>query len=814
MTTPRHAPVLLALAAALASGCSASPGSIAAGGKGGKGGTMGGGGAAGLGGATSGADAAARDGGSPPGDGSQREAVQSNLSADAPTYKRDACAGCTGGSVGGQSGAAGSAGGSGNSGGGGASSGMGGTTNKGGGMGSGGATGAGGAMGTGGTGKQPDGGLTYDAPTASDASSADLSTSSDAGVAQWDAGPDASRLPDALVADLKPADSLPPDTEPRCVAQIESLVPATDSFRDFSLVAGPNVRVVLRARVVSGGPAAGASWTWQANRDGAPVPAAPGAHDPASAAFFLTDGGNYSFTASDKTGACSVTVQNNVAPADLCLECGHNLNLRFAPSPSTNIPVQSGYFKLAGNSPFEQETLVLSSGVPVRVAPSVGSALVASYVRINASGGDLVVDGLSDPTAGGFSTHLLAASYSGGVLKYDVLVVPIDGSNSGTTGTAAPQLFQNLTPANINTASFRLSGGVSVTGSTLNSSHQGVADVRVMLSNQNPAAVPQPSKLVFSSVGRSDAQGKFSLHAQPGTYWVSISPPVGGGLPDAVAPTAVSLTVDTTIDFTWDAVSVASLTLNVLDAAEKPSAGTRVRLTSAQANKVGTLAPASFGAQSANGDVQIEGTTSATGSVTFDNLPDGATYDALLVPSALGLHSATTSISLTLPAGGGTQTVYLSAQGRISGQLMSGAGSTPVDWTHVGVIAYDRSNDTPEVPLAVAANPDGTFSMGVSPGRIYVLQVVPDASTGLARTFVGPGPMQATEFTFTQRVQAAMPWSSTVMDDLQNGLPGTAMQVFCIVNWPYCVDPTIPLAETTSGDGGDFQLALPDPATR
>jgi hypothetical protein len=104
--------------------------------------------------------------------------------------------------------------------------------------------------------------------------------------------------------------------------------------------------------------------------------------------------------------------------------------------------------------------------------------------------------------------------------------------------------------------------------------------------------------------------------------------------------------------------------------------------------------------------------------------------------------------------------------------------------------------------------------MGVSPGRIYVLLAVPDASTPLARTFVGPGPMQATEFTFTQNVQAAMPWSSTVMDGFQNGLEQTAMQVFCIADWPYCVDPTIPLAETTSGDGGAFQFALPDPATR
>ncbi len=735
-----------------------------------------------------------------------------NLSADAPSYKWDACVGCTAdGSVGGLGGAAGGTGTGGLSGSGGrtsgagGSAGVGGATGKGGGspgsggvMGSGGITGSGGSSGDGGS--KADAGPTSDAPP----------VSPDAGTSR-DAGADTSYSPDVLAAD-----SLPTDTATRCVAQIESVVPATDSFEDFSLVAGPNLRVVLRAKVLSGGPTT-ASWSWQANRDGTPVPSAPGTQDPAAAAFILSDGGNYFFTATDQTGACSVTVQNAVAPATTCPDCGRNWNLRFAPSPSTNIPVQSGYFRLIGGAPFTQDTLVLSSGVSVQVSPSVGTALVASYIRISNSGGDLVADGLSDPKTGGFGTQLLDVNYSGALLKYDVLVVPVDGSNGGTVGATAPQLFQNLFPANINGPAFSLSGGVVVTGSTLDSNGQAVADVRMMLTNQDPAAAPQPSKLVFSSVGRSDAQGKFSLQAQPGNYWISISPPVESGLPEAVTPAAVPVPLagNATIDFKWDPVSSASFVLNVYDAVGNPSVGTRVRLTSAQANKVGTLTASSApsGSQSANGNVQIEATTSATGSVTFASLPDGATYNVLLVPPALGLSSATTSLSLALPRGGATQSLFLAAQGRVSGQLTSGA-SGPVDWTHVDVIAYDRSNDTPEVPVAVAANPDGTFSVGVSPGRSYVLLVVPDASMGLARTFVGPGPMQATEFAFTQKVPAAMAWSSTVMDGLQNGLAGTAMQVFCIAGWPYCVDPTIALVETTSGDDGTFQLALPDPATR
>ena len=104
--------------------------------------------------------------------------------------------------------------------------------------------------------------------------------------------------------------------------------------------------------------------------------------------------------------------------------------------------------------------------------------------------------------------------------------------------------------------------------------------------------------------------------------------------------------------------------------------------------------------------------------------------------------------------------------------------------------------------------------MGVSPGRPYAVLAEPDVSTGLARTFVGPGLLRSSEFTITQKVQATMAWTAVVMDESQNGLSETALQVFCHTSWPNCIDSTIPLAETTSQDGGAFQLALPDPATR
>ena len=762
-------------------------------------------------------------------DAGSAEVVQANLSSDAAVFDWDAhiCSGCattgggsggsSGGAKGGTSGAAGST-----TGAVGGSVGVGGYTGagfSGGARGTGGVSSTGGVPGKGGSSGSGGASISIDASVPVDARQIEVGGSMDTAVLR-DAGADTYLVPDATVSG--PGDSLGPDTSPHCVAQIEAVVPTTASLE--RLVAGANVRVVLRAEVISGGPTAGASWTWKATRDGTSIAlSAVGQNDPSAVAFPIANEGNYTFTALDKTGACSATAQASAVSANACGPCDKSVILRAAPPAISDIPVQSGAIALNGSSPFNQTNVVLARGVAVEVSPSTGSTLVASYVRINSIVGDLITDGMADPKTGGFSAQLLDVDpNSRALLKYDVLVVPLDSSNGDAVAATAPQLFQNLTPANINSSSFGLGGGVTVTGTTKRASTQPLADqpvgdVRVMLTNQDPSGPPQPSQLIFSSVGRSaTTDGSFLLHAQPGKYWISISPPDGSGLAEALAPSAVTLNGDTTLDFKWDVPSMSTLVLNVVDAAGVASIGTRVRLTSAQSRAVGTLTVGSAGASSsqiANGNVQVEGTTDRTGQVTFANLPDGASYNVLLVPAILGQSAATTTQSLTVPVGGATQNVRLLGQGSINGRLVAGLSGT-VDWTRVGVIAYDRSNDTPEAPSAVAANPDGTFSMGLSPGRPYVVLAVPDVSTGLARTFVGPGPLQTSEFTITQNVQAAMAWTATVMDETQNGLSGTALQVFCGVTWPNCIDPTIPLAETTSQDSGAFQLALPDPATR
>jgi hypothetical protein len=601
-----------------------------------------------------------------------------------------------------------------------------------------------------------------------------------------------------------------------CVMQIRALVPATSALEAFPLVAGDNVRVVLRAEILSGGPAAPV-WDWQASRNGIPVSAAAfGQEDPGAVVFPVTGEGYYVFKATARASLCSAVVSANAAPVDLCQDCDRAVILRAAPPPDSQIPVQSGSQGLVGSPPFSQSNVVLARGVSVLVSPSVAGSKVDAYVRISKPDGELVTDGLAVRSVG-FGTQLLRMDYD--TLKmasYDLLMVPIDGPNQDVVAATAPQLFQAMTPEQINAASFALSGGVTVTGKTLAANGQAVADARVVLANRDPSKPSQPADLLFSSVGRADAQGNYALHAQPpGPYWVSVSPPNGSGLPEALAPYSISLPGDSVISFQWAAQPKAGLTLSVRDSTGTvPLPGARVRLSSAQATTVGTLTVAGVGTQDAVGNVRIEATTSSSGMVTFANLPAGVSYTLLIAPAALGPTAATTVLSVSVPVEGATLEVRAAEQRWIRGQLLSGATGAAPDWSKVRVVAYDRSTDTPEPPQTVNARSDGSYAIGVSSGRAYVVLVVPEVGSGLARTFMGPGALESSEFFLPQRVPAAMPWSALVMDEYQRPLAGTALQIFCEASWPRCVDPTVPLAETTSEAGGAFDLELPDPATR
>ena len=715
--------------------------------------------------------AAGVDGGGPP-----------NVFADAPVFNWDvsACPGCAG-TAGAGSGGSGGAGGSGGSG-------SGGTTAN--------------------DGSPGSGGRTTDASSPS----IDTLTAVDAGVK-----PDADGLhdsADAIEPDVSTPDGRPIDTAPACVARIVTVLPAVLPDTQ-NLVAAPNIKIVLRAEIVSGAPTTDATWTWQAKWNGAPLAVAERApQDPAAAAFLIINEGDYFFTAS--AGHCMATFARSARGPGGCSACDYGTDVQIVSPPSYALSTQSGYFSYA-------QPIRLAESRLVKFFTSVGNSLVPSYVRINNPDGSLVTDGYVDPSVG-FSRPLLVLSSNGDFASYQVLVVPMDGSGDGTVGATAPQLFTNLMEADLEQdANLRLFGGVEVHGTTLGASGQGLSDTRVMLSNQDPAAPATPANLIFSSVGHSDAQGSYTLHAQPGRYWVSFSPTKASGLSEAIDPSPISLTVDANLGFQWSSPSTAPLTLQVLDAAGNPAGDTRVFVNSTQSTPIGTLtiqvANAPALTHPANGNVQMEATAdSQTGLVAFPALPSNAVYHVLLVPATLGPFAATTEITLTLPTEGLTQPVLLAAESSILGQLLADpVGSSAPEWSKVQVVAFDKSQVAPEPPRAVVANSDGSFVLGVTSGRPYAVMVWPDPTSALARTFVGPGLLQASVFKTTQKVQASMDWAATVSSRTNNqavAIEGAALQATCHPGYWRCIDPTIPLAETASGDGGAFVLKVPNPATR
>jgi hypothetical protein len=246
--------------------------------------------------------------------------------------------------------------------------------------------------------------------------------------------------------------------------------------------------------------------------------------------------------------------------------------------------------------------------------------------------------------------------------------------------------------------------------------------------------------------------------------------------------------------------------------------GAKVTLFTAQARKVGTISlqpPDAPGfTVDAYGSVRSEGATSSTGSVTFDRLPSNTSYQAVIRPDPVGPFATTTTTTVDVLSTATTKAVVARAAAQIRGVLIPAATTLALDLSRVTIAAYDKSADATDAPQVANADASGNFSLSVAPDRPYVLLAIPPLDSPYARTFVGLGPLTATEFSLSQTLPLSMDWRAQVLDEAQDGVSNTALQVFCGATWPTCVDPTIPLAETTSEADGTFRLPLPDPTSR
>jgi hypothetical protein len=692
-----------------------------------------------------------------------------------------------------------------------------------------GGSGAGGAGGTGGAGGvpgRPDGGTADAPPTGPGGAGGGAGGRGGAGGGPLDAGggvrdgalaSDASAMPpfpDAASDSIPgPFPDGPPDGGPPATPDAAQPRPCAVELRAISassltrLVAGPTSMAVVRAELLNVPDPGNLRWTWMVTHlgTGSPLGVTADPGDPAVVSFRVERAGQYQISASTTAGGMQCGSGPVAAAAEDPRALRRLLLVRAIPPTSARLPVQHKVLEVAGGTPVVLE-MRLEQGSDVTIDPRDQGTRdsIVSYVRVADLATPLVLEGYADQRAG-FGAFLAPA-------EYQVVVIPTGADGAGVTAARhAPFILERATPQSIRAFPFQLTPGVPVRGRMTDARGGVVVDARVLLRGAGLA----------STVGRSGNDGSYQVLARTGSYGLTIAAPHGSGLPEVQMPGGGSVgpsiaiaegAAAPAIDFEWDRLPDAELAVQVEDVQGRALPQARVRVQ-AQLPRVGVLtvtppggAPAPLAAP---GEMRLDGETGGDGMARFGRVPLGS-YQVLIAPSASAAGAVTTTTVAVAGGGAVTRTVRLARMARITGTL-SGAG--PLGG--VRLVASDVGMDLSTTAVVAETGEDGSFNLPVSPRRRYLVLAHPPAGSRFARTFVGDGPLEASEFPIRQVLPARISFSGRVVSDLhRNGIPDTVIKVFCYPAAVDCPDPTVALAEGVSGGDGTFELALPDPSTR
>jgi hypothetical protein len=575
-----------------------------------------------------------------------------------------------------------------------------------------------------------------------------------------------------------------------CLVTIAPVSPP--SFADIE--AGPGARMRVRG-TVAGARTSPVVWQWTVTFEDL-SPRTTTAIDGAGAMveFPIDKIGTYDIKAS-VTGdpLCSASrLVTSVAPRPAAFILRANIR---------GYPVQDTSIELASSGPQPTVGIRLDAGVPTTLSPTrAGSgAALPSYVRITLPASGFNVEG--DTLNGPFVANLLSQ------VSYDLLIVPSDNPD------VAPDLLSGTAASWGSTA---LDGGIPVAATLRDGAGRPVAGARVVLRR---GELP-------STIAVSDASGALTLRARAGRLAAFIVPPASTGLPrisvgasgdpgialDGAAPSL-------TLGLVWNPVVTAALSVEVrtpdgmtampgavvrvISRGSRPPDGT---LTA----RAGSSAPVMLPGLGVN-DVELA--TGATGVAVFPPLPVGS-YDVTVVPAAMAgtrAPAAITSLSVTLPAAGLSQTVTLAPKAQLAGRLLPLTDSPGAQ-----VTAIDQSTPAGGSVVTAPVGADGTYTLVVDPGRSYRLLAEPPPGVMRARAVLAtvtstPGTTQVGDAT----LPVGRPVSGIVMSG--QGLTAPALrnvliQAFCPAVSTKCLDPTFPLADAISGEDGSFRLVLPEPA--
>jgi len=637
--------------------------------------------------------------------------------------------------------------------------------------------------------------------------------------------------PDAGVASDGPKPPGLPDAGGSCTVNISA--PSL-----LNLVSGASATLTVQGTIVWGSSTpTQLNWQWTVRGpDGTlltTTPAGTGDTNTQSVQFPLLTAGNYDISVSatpsckGQASATAVKPQDRsqvfflrVLPPSVSTGSGQTCttdNSRWCPTEDA-VPYEDANFTLqAGQS--RQDTVQLLRGYvvsidPMTVAqPTLPAVAVPSFVRASPHGSTWTIDGAS-------TTDQAMSALLHPALTYDVLVVPQAGTGPQLPPfLVPPKLAQSFRPSDFNVAA-----GVTLTG-TLSGPSGPATGARMLLhADANPpVTLPLPS-----TVGVATATGAYSLSASAGTLFSAVVvPPSGTAWPQVTIANGIDLrgsangTSLAGVNFTWNAIGSTTLTLRVFlsDGSTSAGPGVTVRLQSqdgAFAN-AGSLTVAGISTSATSGTLRQDGTTDASGSVVFSNIPKIAYTATLVPPSGLaGAAITTTTISLSGTTATTTRSVSLARKVQISGHVLPAAAASGAQ-----LVVTDTGTDVIGNVISTVVASDGSYQFLADPGRTYSFLVQPVAGQNLPTRIPIYGVTTTTQDTQLDRTLPSGLLVSGVVSFGGQPVSGAMVQAYCEQSGVLgCVDPNnpyaalpLPLIEFATLPDGSYSFYLLDPAT-
>jgi hypothetical protein len=568
-----------------------------------------------------------------------------------------------------------------------------------------------------------------------------------------------------------------------------------------NLAAGAGLFVRLRGEITGNPRPVVPDWQWRVTRMGQDIATTSSSNEPSLLRVPLEQDGRYLVTVNIGMG-CKGQAEISAAPK---AALANYIVLRLIPPQNSLIPAQDSNVKVIAGVP-GVANVTLAEGKTVRVTPQRNALelnnqtiLVPAAIRISNSRSSFLREGRS--TAQSSFTTLLGPN------RYDVLIVPED--NQLPPFFEAQQPFETLSDHFVN-----MTPGVKISGRLLRNGVP-IVGARIMLRKDQ-----QPS-----TIGQTDAAGRYSLRARKGRYSLRIVGPSEGTWPTVELPSANGIDVpedgasEVSLLVNYANTATASLDLKInLPGNSGPAAGASVELSSQAQNDVASVSIGNATPINAAGKVVISTLANGLGLVNVSSLPR-AIYTVKIRGTQTVQWTAAhlTTVMVDLRAGDGTAIVDLTPAVTVTGKL----NSTTESPSNLRVVAINESDVTGAPEASAEASADGTFALKLSPQSSYRLRVDPPLGRLFPRVVFGSIATEAKDIALSAfDLPKTLRITGRIANAQGSAVGGTIVQAFCTDLTVDCIDLSnpnvglaLPLSEAVAGPDGQYVLVLPDPGS-